>query len=1443
MKSFFIMCMLLCTQALYSQSINIFDIDTTNFPSMKAKFFAFDKDGNQVRPSISELGLKENGISRTITNVNCPPPAPPKALSSVLVIDVSGSMSWGSGSTTNMDLAKAAARAWVNALPLGASECAITSFDGSNYLNQDFTTNRTKLLNAISPLQPQGGTDYDAALLNPMAGGVLVSKNGKYQKVIVFLTDGQASDPQINTIVSEANRQNCIVYCVTLGMSAPQSVKDIASRTGGQVFENVTTIQEAEDVYKKILQVALGGTPCTIEWQSGISCTAGSTAVELSWQSEKSQSAYATPVNAIAALQVSPSSVRFGKRIPNTSHDTTITLTARDADFTVTGINRTFGSADFTIVNTIFPFTILKNQSRTITLRFVPNDSNRKYVSFEINTDKCLAYFSVIGGFPGKKMTTSTLKVLHPNGGEQFVAGSDTLITWNGVAPTDTVRLDYSIDKGKSWRTITDKAATLQYKWMNIPLPSSVECLVRARQLSDDSLARSIKDSLIATLKGHNNRVMESVWSPDGLFLASGGDDGSIKIWDAVTFEEVKTLTGHKGGVTSLDWSPDGIRLVSGSLDSTVKIWDAVLGTNLFTFKGHNHFVECVSWSPDGKKIASGSRDATINILSPQGKLLRTLRGHTFAVRDVAWHPDAVKLASGSADYTIKIWDTNKGIENITIREHKDWVWSVSWHPNGQKIVSGCDDGSVIIWDANTGKNLQTLSSWGSVIWSVSWSPNGKKIVSVNEYGDIDIFDDNGTKINRLRNNWGDIYDVSWHPENYAIVCSRYNGTVDIWGIENFFNILQQDQSDAVFSIVAPQAIARNIDLGQVLVGSRKDSVVADVVRNTGTYPFEVDSIYFRGADAGAFALVSGTPRYTVPSGTNKYGEFRFAPLRTGVHTAQIVIITQADTLLQTIRGEGIAPSLAVVNNLIDFGVVDVGKSRDSVRAVTIRNSGTSPLTINSTRHDTPNAVDFTTLAGGGSFTLQSGDTARLDLRFKPSEAGRTSGRLLFDYNGLGSPAVVQLFGEGIKKNPKILSTATLFDDVVCETERKSNVEIKNEGGSDLIISEINIAGANNLDFIINQSLPITIMPDSSYSFPITFRPQTSGNKVAELEIKSNADPDSVYSILLTALKESTDWGVDTTVLDYGDIQFNETPALDFQIRNNGTLKNLYSIISSLNLSLSEKSIELNAQESKKVTVQYLGSAFPDEIKDSVVVQENICKKTQTIVFSGTVFSAFASLQSPNKSGYAGEEIEIPIQLTSQQNIAQSGITSIDIDMTFNPTLLSPIGYTVEIINDTLGKISMKNIAIIAENGRILHTLRCKVGLGNAEDCLLELSNLTLHGGNANINLVNGSFTLLGICEEGGTRLINPGKATTLMRIHPNPSKGIMNVDLELIEQGLTILRIYDVQGSVIAEREFHDNIGTVQSVFDITQYGAGMYYIEVRTPTMIRKEKIVIEK
>ena len=471
-----VMVSLFYIQALHSQSLNLFDIDASNHPLMKGKLYAFDAQGKQLNPSASDLTLTENGIARTITNVSCPPPGTISAISSVLVIDVSGSMSITMGNAMNIELAKSAARAWVNGLPQGKSQCAITSFDHDNYMNQDFTSDKTKLLNAIDQLSPNGGTDYNAALLNPLAGGLLISKTGKHKKVIVLLTDGQAARPNITGIISEANQQSCTIYCVTLGMPAPQSLKDIAAGTGGQYFENVTTVQEAETIYKKILQESTGNGPCTIEWQSASNCSSEIIELNVNYpsQSLSAKSKYKSNSQSTARLEFNPASVRFTDPTINAWAEQKVTVTAKYDDFNVTDILINNGAF------TISPksFSLRAGESIELTIRYLPADSGYNYCRFDFINTTCQTKYIASGGWRGKKVTVRTIRLIQPNGGEAFVAGSDAEIIWDGVAPDEPVRLEYRISDNSPWIRIADSAKGLKYNW-RVPNTPSDKCLAR----------------------------------------------------------------------------------------------------------------------------------------------------------------------------------------------------------------------------------------------------------------------------------------------------------------------------------------------------------------------------------------------------------------------------------------------------------------------------------------------------------------------------------------------------------------------------------------------------------------------------------------------------------------------------------------------------------------------------------------------------------------------------------------------------------------------------------------------------------------------------------------------------------------------------------------------------------------------------------------------------
>ncbi len=149
--------------------------------------------------------------------------------------------------------------------------------------------------------------------------------------------------------------------------------------------------------------------------------------------------------------------------------------------------------------------------------------------------------------------------------------------------------------------------------------------------------------------------------------IASSSFDGVVQVWEIgdVAFLERNTLSyrGHTGPVYTVSWSPDGMYLVSGGHDATLRIWEAVadnkegiVGNTILTYNGHTRPIKAVAWSPDGRYIASGGDDATLQVWeAATGRHVATYGEHTSWIRALVWSPDGKYIASASDD-TVHVW-------------------------------------------------------------------------------------------------------------------------------------------------------------------------------------------------------------------------------------------------------------------------------------------------------------------------------------------------------------------------------------------------------------------------------------------------------------------------------------------------------------------------------------------------------------------------------------------------------------------------------------------------------------------------------------------------------------------------------------------------------------------------------------------------------------------
>lgn len=1209
---------------LFSQSSSIFDIDINEYPLIKAKVWLFDENGIHVEsPQLSDVKVSEDGAFVDINSLECFTSQAPEPISSVLNIDISGSMIGA-----RMATAMAASRAWINSLP-DNSECAVTTFNHLNYLDQDFTTDKTKLINVVNGLKAYGGTDYNAAFIDEPFGSLLVASRGEYEnRVVVFITDGNTYGNK-EKILALAHQHNITIYVITLAMETPQILKEVSLQTKGNYFEYISNELEAESIFRGILQTVNGKKPCNISWYSN-SCKYNRVAHSYYKLVESPLKKFIVSSHYLSSLSFKPSqSIHFGVLKPGPAKDTVIEVRAINDEIMINSIT---GNNEFQVSfpDSIPPFKLLKGDKFNLKITFAPTDTLYTFFKLLINSNACTnkdIYLS--GGHRNSDGGVNDLKITFPAGGENLITCTDTSIIWDGILPEDKVSIDISTNDGANWSNIQESAGGLSFDWKVIQTEKDLDdCKIRLRHINEESLNE------ILYLTDHESSVNSLEWTDNNL-LISGGDDNRIIIWDSKTGKSQHVIDDAAVPVYSISVMPDGDKFVA-SLGSFIKIYD-MNGDEFRELRSDFNIFNSVAWSPNGISIAGGNRQGSLYIWEfPGDEPISSFKAHDRSINSVSWSYDSKYLASGSNDNSVKIWKPGVSFVLDTIIDMGFPVLDVKWNPMANLLSIAGESGIINIWDHTQRKFIKQLFTYSSKVLSTSWNYKSEIFAASTENAAVKLW-------NAIT--WDSLYSfaghnaavkvVAWSKSENRISSGSEDTNIEIWSPDDIpldGPIIQEATSEK-FSIKVPRIQSFDVYFGNVILGSIKDSVITGLLRNISIVPAAIDSI--KVDTSKGFSILSDTGPFELSPSEIKNIEFRFTPKSVGNFSGDFEIFTPSDTIQGKIFATGIKKGVEFLSGIIDFGRLVTGS--DSTKIISIgRNISNSSVIIDSIKLKESNDFSIIKINGKeydskGNITLGINEDIILELKFSPKKSGQAFNDISIYYQNAGYQPKVRMTGEGLDYILNY-SNKIIFPEVKCTpVVNSSKLILQNIGADAVHVSEINIDDAENQFSLKTPFAPYDIPPGQIDTIDVSYDPKIKGFSTATAIIKTSfLGKDTTLESRLEGRYDLIDFEFDPDIVDFGAVLENRNKQSSFNIINNGTINLNWQTPITINEFVIDSIIPPFVLSNGGVSKAYVRFKSDKEGISNEIYQfkDTLCGIQNNIEFIAEVIPAFAEIES-----------------------------------------------------------------------------------------------------------------------------------------------------------------------------------------------------------------------
>ncbi|XP_022103253.1 cell division cycle protein 20 homolog [Acanthaster planci] len=225
----------------------------------------------------------------------------------------------------------------------------------------------------------------------------------------------------------------------------------------------------------------------------------------------------------------------------------------------------------------------------------------------------------------------------------------------------------WDVEKSKCLRTMDGHAARVgSLSWNEFILTSGS----RTGKIHHHDVR--VADHHVATLDCHTQEVCGLKWSPDGKYLASGGNDNQVNVWASAAgtgTAPLYSLTQHQAAVKALAWCPWQPSILAsggGTADRTIRFWNCNTGLCLNSVDTGSQ-VSSILWSAAHKELISshGFAQYQLSIWKyPMMQRIADLKGHTNRILSMCLSPDQTMVMSAAADETLRRWSCFTSVDS-----------------------------------------------------------------------------------------------------------------------------------------------------------------------------------------------------------------------------------------------------------------------------------------------------------------------------------------------------------------------------------------------------------------------------------------------------------------------------------------------------------------------------------------------------------------------------------------------------------------------------------------------------------------------------------------------------------------------------------------------------------------------------------------------------------